>query len=215
MRQLVWVRVPPFAIPMNPLQCLTSREYRLVLEGKKDLTKHDSEAAFYASCEKIGLLWAPLLFGELGYTVVYSPHLRSRSLKEELMVWVTLFYPIISLGLMSLYRYFWTIDIEADKELRCMGNCIQARSEGNNEARVFHGISDYWKDKSSLYAKVCHCVYGLLAQKASKGHIVKENPEIVKWGQKVGIKWRNKSITLLQEDDVSTKVTSFFEKCWT
>lgn len=192
---------------MNPLSYLSSQEYSLVIEGKKDLTTYDSETAFETVYKKISLLWIPIIGGEFLYTGVYAPHKRSMTVTEGAMAFITVFYPLLSLGTMMLYRSFLKIDDVAEKELRSIGTFI-------HKVPVFQGIAAYWEGKQTFYAKVCHAFYSLLAKKAKEGIIIKEAPVFLLKYAKVCVNWNHQEQLFSPADDLPAKVSAFFEKCW-
>ena len=196
---------------MDPIAYLSSNEYRSVIEGKKDLTKYNPEAEFEAVCEKISLLWIPILGSELVYTAAYSPHNRYRSLKEEAALWVTVLYPLFAIGAMFLYHATLNIDQAACQELRQIGGYINARqNEPSASERAFHGIADYWGNKTSFHAKVFHLFYRALALESASGVTITEMPAFSSTSEKVFIQLRRKKLILTQADDLSAKVNSFF-----
>ncbi len=198
---------------MDPLNSLSLSEYTLVIDGKKDLTKYNPEEAFDAVCKKISLLWLPILGAELAYTAVYSPQHRYRSLKEEAALWATIFYPLIAIGMMFLYQLTLNIDKAACQELREIGRFINARqNEPSPPERAFHGIADYWRNKTAFPARVYYLFYRALAFESASGAAIKEMPTFAFTSEKAFIRLRGKKLTLAAADELAEKIKAFLTK---
>ncbi len=195
---------------MYPLNHLSFKEYALVIEGKKDLTEHNPEGTFDAVCDKIAKLWGFFLIGEILYTGIYSPQKRQLTLKEGVMLWVTILYPVITVSGMYLYNSTF-MDIKAYNELREIGRYINARrNELSAPQRAFHGIADYWGNKTSFQAKVYQLFYRALALESASGSTIKEMPIFTLGRDKIYIQLNGKKLTLDQTDELSEKINAFF-----
>ena len=194
---------------MDPLHHLSFKDYALVIQGKKDLTKHDPEATFEAVCSKIAQLWGFFLAGELLYVNIYPPQNRQPTLKEGVMLLVTLFYPHIVVGGMYFYDSNF-MDTKAYKELREIGRHITARqNEPSAPERAFQGIADYWGSKTTFQAKVYQLFYRALALESASGSTITEMPTFSFSRDRAYIRLSGKKLTLIQTDDISEKINGF------